>query len=135
MKWASKWLSGKESACQPTGDAGSIPRSGRSPGEGHGNPHQYPCLENPVDRGAWQAVVRGTAKGQTRQHTMSTWVVGWLWESLRMQELVEASAAVFSILSSSLACPLGSYLCIKPKDVPKAHRSLSGQHQLGVSLN
>ena len=35
------------------GDAGSIPRSGRSPGGGHGNPLQYSCLENPMDRGAW----------------------------------------------------------------------------------
>ena len=43
---------GKESACN-VGDMGSIPRSGRSPGEGHGNPLQYSCLENPMDRGAW----------------------------------------------------------------------------------
>ena len=39
------------------GDLGSIPGSGRSPGEGNGNPLQYPCLENSVDRGAWQATV------------------------------------------------------------------------------
>ena len=38
-------------------DTGSIPRSGRSPGEGNGNPLQYSCLENPIDRGAWQATV------------------------------------------------------------------------------
>ena len=48
-------LSGKESACNVGGtrDAGSIPRSGRSPGGGHGNPLQYPCLENSIDRGSW----------------------------------------------------------------------------------
>ena len=48
-----RWLSGKESTCNAgaTGDLGSIPRSGRSPGEGHGNPLQYSCLENPMDRG------------------------------------------------------------------------------------
>ena len=40
-----------------TGDAGSIPGSGRSPGEGNGNPLQYSYLENPMDRGAWQAAV------------------------------------------------------------------------------
>ena len=40
-------------------DAGSIPGLGRSAGEGHGNPLQYPCLENPMDRGAWQAAVIG----------------------------------------------------------------------------
>ena len=49
-----------------TGDAGSIPGSGRSPGGGHGNPLQYPCLENPMDRGAWQAAVHGVAKTGTR---------------------------------------------------------------------
>ena len=40
-------------------DAGSIPWSGRSPGGGNGNPLQYCCLENPMDRGAWQATVHG----------------------------------------------------------------------------
>ena len=44
------------------GDAGSIPGLGRSPGEGNGNPLQYSCLENPMDRGAWQAAVHGVAK-------------------------------------------------------------------------
>ena len=52
---------GKESAYH-TGDLGSIPRSGRSPGEGKGNPLQYSCLENPMDRGAWQATVHGVAR-------------------------------------------------------------------------
>ena len=47
-------------------DAGSIPGSGRSPGEGNGNPLQYSCLENPMDRGAWRATVRGVTKSQTR---------------------------------------------------------------------
>ena len=45
-----------------TGDVGLIPRSGRRPGGGHGNPLQYSCLENPMDRGAWQATVHGIAK-------------------------------------------------------------------------
>ena len=49
-------LDGKESACN-VGDLGSIPGLGRSPGEGHGNPFQYSCLENSVDRGAWWAAV------------------------------------------------------------------------------
>ena len=49
------WLSGKESACNAgaTEDIGSIPGSEKSPGEGHGNPLQYSCLEHPMDRGAW----------------------------------------------------------------------------------
>ena len=51
----------KESACS-AGDLGSIPGSGRSPGEGTGNPLQYSCLENPLDRGAWQITVPGIAR-------------------------------------------------------------------------
>ena len=46
-------------------DVGSIPELGRSPGGGHGNPLQYSCLENPMDRGAWQATVHRIAKSQT----------------------------------------------------------------------
>ena len=56
---------GKEYACS-AGDLGSIPGSGRSPGEGNGNPLQYSCLENSMDRGAQQATVHGVAKSQTR---------------------------------------------------------------------
>ena len=47
-------------------DVGSTPESGRSPGEGNGNPLQYSCLENPKDRGAWWAAVHGVAKSRTR---------------------------------------------------------------------
>ena len=55
---------GKESACS-AGDEGSIPGSGRSPGEGNDNPLQYSCLGNPMNRGAWQATVHGVAKSRT----------------------------------------------------------------------
>ena len=48
-----------------TGEAGSIPGSGRSPGGGDGNPLQYSCLENPVDRGAWGAIVRSVTKHES----------------------------------------------------------------------
>ena len=47
------------------GDPGSIPGSGRSPGGGNGNPLQYSCLENPMDRGAWRATVHGVAESDT----------------------------------------------------------------------
>ena len=60
----SRWLSSKESACI-AGDAGFITGSSRSPRGGHGNPLQYSCLENPMDRGAWQATVHGVTKSQT----------------------------------------------------------------------
>ena len=52
---------GKASACN-AGDLGSIPGLGGSPGEGNGNPFQYSCLENSMDRGAWRATVYGIAK-------------------------------------------------------------------------
>jgi len=54
----------KESAYS-AGDPGSIPGLGRSPGEGNSNPLQYPCLENPMDRGTWQATVHGVPKSWT----------------------------------------------------------------------
>ena len=56
---------GKESACK-AGDAGSVPALGGSPGEAHGDSLQYSCLENPVDRGAWWAIVHRFAKSGTR---------------------------------------------------------------------
>ena len=59
---------GKESACN-AGDLDSIPGSGRSPGEGNGNPFEYSCLENPVGRGAWQSIVHGV----TKESDMSDW--------------------------------------------------------------
>ena len=51
----------KESACN-AGDVGLILRWGRSPGEGYGDPLQGPCLENPMDRGAWRATVQRVSK-------------------------------------------------------------------------
>ena len=59
------------------GDASLIPGSGRSPGGGNGTPHQYSCLENSTDRGAWQATVHKTAEWdmteQLRRHTPPQW--------------------------------------------------------------
>ena len=55
---------GKELACnvEGTGEAGSVPGSGRSPGEGNGNPLQYPCLKHLMDRGAWWATFKGSQR-------------------------------------------------------------------------
>ena len=64
-----KWLSSSRVVKKlPTSaaDLGSVSGSRRSPGGGHGNPLQYPCLGNPMDRGAWRAAVRGAAKSRTR---------------------------------------------------------------------
>ena len=55
---------GKESACN-AGNSSLIPELGRSPGEGNDNPLQYSCLENSMDRGAWQAIVSGVTKSWT----------------------------------------------------------------------
>ena len=54
-------------ACN-AGDLGSIPGSGRSPGEGNGNPCQYSCLENLMDGGAWQAMVHGVTESVMAEH-------------------------------------------------------------------
>ena len=61
---------GKESTCN-VGDLRLIPGSEKSPGEGNGNPLQYSCLGNPMDRGAWQVGVHGVAKSQT-------WLIQWI---------------------------------------------------------
>ena len=57
--------SGGKVSVYNVGDLGLIPGSGRSPAEGNGNPLQYYCLENPMDRGAWYATIHGVTKSQT----------------------------------------------------------------------
>ena len=57
-------------------DMGSVPGSGRSPGGGHGRPLPYSCLENPMDRGAWQATVHGVAQSRTRLKGLSSSGIG-----------------------------------------------------------
>ena len=57
------------------GDLGSIPGSERSPREGHGNPLQYSCLKNPMDRGAWWAKVQGVANSRTQLKRLSMHVL------------------------------------------------------------
>ena len=70
-----QWLSSKEFACSvgAVRDVGLIPGSGRSPGEGNGNTLQYSCLENPMGRGDWRAIVHRVTKHQTQlsTHTQS----------------------------------------------------------------
>ena len=62
-------ISGKELVCQCRRDAGLIPDWGRSSEEGHGNPFQDSCLENTMDRGAWQATVHRVAQLDTTEAT------------------------------------------------------------------
>ena len=62
--WASPVILPGKNLPAIVGDSGSIPGSGRSPGEGNGNPVQYSCLENPMDRGTWRATVHRVTKRQ-----------------------------------------------------------------------
>ena len=75
-------------------DAGSIPGLGRSPGEGYGNPRQYFCLENPIDRGAWQATVHGVAKSWTQLKQFSTHAQRKIIIILKVDTLIKNSMAL-----------------------------------------
>ena len=73
--WASQVVLVVRNLSAKAGDmrnAGLIPGSGRSPGGGHGIPFQYACLDNPMDRGAWKATVRGFTRSKTRLQRLST---------------------------------------------------------------
>ena len=70
-----RWLSGKESPCN-AGETDLIPGLGRSPGERKGNPLQYSCLENPMDRGAWWPILQGvTEPDMTEQLILSLFIL------------------------------------------------------------
>ena len=75
--WASsvaQWVKNPPARVGDTGDSGFLPGSGRSPGGGHGNPLQYSCLENPMDTGAWRAVVYGVlVKTHHLMQSLSSW--------------------------------------------------------------
>ena len=94
--------SGKESICQwgDVGEVGSIPGLGRSPGEGHGNPPQYSCLENPMDRGAWRAKVCGVTKSQTQLKWLSTHAHLFCQEACRILVLQPGIKSVPPILGA-----------------------------------
>ena len=102
--------SGKEPACQcRRRDSGPILGSGGSPGGGHDNPLQYSCLENSMDRGAWQATVHRVAKSQTwlkqlsmHTHTFSLDCIAWIWDSLF--STVAATATAKSLQSCPTLC-------------------------------
>ena len=95
-------LDDKESACNE-GHLGLIPGSGRSPGEGNGNPLQYSCLENPVDGGAWRATVHGVAELDTTEWLhFSFWLTFWLHRVLSLVTIMNRGA--FSRGSTSSWC-------------------------------
>ena len=73
----------KESAWN-AGDWGLIPGSGRSPGEGNGKPLQYSCLENSMNRGAWQATVHGVTKSQVQLSVINAHIPNIAWSMLTL---------------------------------------------------
>ena len=107
-------------------DAGSIPRSGKSPGEGHDNPLQYSCLENPMDREAWWATVHRVTKSQTRLKQLSTWhIVNW------------GIGVCFECISSFLRKPfrfLKKYVLSYKGTTPLSYSSLFGLQGKEVHL-
>ena len=83
----------KESTCN-AGDMASVPGLGRSPGEGNGSPLQYSCLENSMDREAWQATVHKVAKSRTRLgnepfHTMLSFPYGFTYDLLHAVDFLK----------------------------------------------
>ena len=116
--WLPEWLRSKEISCNAgdTGDVGYIPESGRSPGRGNGNPLQYSCQENSMDRGACQTTVCGIAKSQTRpkwlnmQHTQCHCklrkICGPTINSQSFQELVVSELSSSKVLLRS-SLPIG----------------------------
>ena len=99
---------GKESACN-AGDLGSIPGSGRSPGEGNGYPLQYSCLENSMYRGAHWDIVHGVAKSQTQlttdTFTFTLWLSGLGWK-------------IFCPFPPNLRKTIFCYLFLVPSSMP-----------------
>ena len=91
LKWTYIWMGfpgGVLVKCPPanTGDKGSIPRSGRFPEVGNGNPLQYSCLGNPMDSGAWWATVHGVAKSQTQLSTQA--LIDYIWIGMTVAEII-----------------------------------------------
>ena len=126
MGFPGSWDS-KEFACS-AGDAGWIPGSGRSPGEGNGYPLQYSCLENPMDEGAWRAIVHGVAKSQK---DTTEWLHfhfhAMAWVSVLSAQLLEGSwyspSAIF--LLSAFREQQSILVSLNPTDVFQLHPALS----------
>ena len=139
LLWAPSVVQCKESACN-VGDPGLIPGSGWSPEREHGNPLQYSCSENHMDRGAWQATVQRTGKSQTQlkwlsMHTHTSWSTEsciLTYERQTDKELswsLLISALTYSwgfyphdlITSQRHACMLSHFSCVRLFVTPMDH--------------
>ena len=89
-----------------TGDVGSIPGRGRSPGEGNGNPLQYSCLENPMGGGAWYAVVHGVTKSRTR---LSDFTLTFHFHALEKEMATHSSVLAWRIPGTGELPSMGSH--------------------------
>ena len=97
-------------------DAGSIPGLGRSPGGGHGNPPQYSCLENPMDRGAWRATVHRVAKSWTwlKRLSMHTRISCLGEENVLISSLWHGQRKFLHLWTNGAPCEV-SELCCTPQ--------------------
>ena len=108
---------GKASACN-AGDLGSIPGSGRSPGEGNGNPLQYSCLENPIVRGAWWVTVHGVASSvQFSCSVMSDSVTPWT-AAHHTSLSITNSRSLLKLMSIELVMPSNHLILCCPLLLP-----------------
>ena len=108
------------------GDVGSIPWWGRSPGVGDGNPLQYSCLRNPMDRGTWQATVHGVAKSQMRMCMHTHTQIRYIDVSPREDPLEKGKATHSNILACRIPCTVYSSWGHKKSNTSNFHFSPSG---------
>ena len=93
-------------------DVGSVPGLGRFPGGGHGNPLQYSCLENPMDRGAWQATVQRVAHSQSGLKQFNTYMLDQEIITINNTEFVFFSSEIHQFLPYAFLHPIIRYTCV-----------------------
>ena len=107
----------------PAGDPGSISELGRFPEEKNGNPFQYSCLVNPMDRGTWQSTVHGIAESDTIEPLTFSFILHVLIQSVyRASESVLSTSHTYLILRRIL-CSKNSYIQPLQTEIPK-HREV-----------